>query len=1113
MSDMDPLYELMKDSAEDMSKAAVEMKSMMTADQNTDVSIEGYGAKPSFSKQLRLLTGENLVLNASSIADGLSKTVNGEYFRVPQGPYSDTAYIEYRNDNGVATAVMSVPGKQAVDNIAKHLTVVDTQIANNTQLSSLPLSQALSFTTVGNVAIDLGKAAMLRINAVKASATAANKVNLTYTQDGITNTLVTLLPNAELKSGKLTTPYRHLDLSGVVPVSVVLDASGFARAIYDSTVITLSGALYGPTIRSLFSDDDLFTPLPSGSSFSTTQRTCSLRDSTSLNLTFPYAEITAAGYPTTVAGVKAFIAAKYPYLKFRYYTGSNYSETTPLTVAAYLSASAASMTLSASDIQSINGEALTWNGVTVEDHQYNAFTRFIADVHNDTAYDYVNQLVELKVSFPQGLVFHHNAITVKDYDGNEFTAQFGGEDFVNLRFQSSEAFHADGSFKTGSIWFRDSIPTGTKKYYKVDVYSRDFDDTRYPDLAFDATNNVYSITVGDALYRFPFTTVYYGLASIDSAPYDGTKRNRVLISPVHWYLNGSSRVSEYFSNDVSLRVINSGPLFTEIERVGYNAIGAVYTDKALKSVTRFRIFTDGVVSVKNTITALHEIPVSTMLGARLNSRIFYKTGSGPLYSFSDTGLITSGNDAGNGKMSLVASIVNGDLHRDGVQGGPTRTWGTSITNSTSEPSLLVEQGWWYAASMNSDESYSFANWPVAANWTWSAEQWLNINETETATFTLATKNYNRPVGFAGEGKLPNYAIKLAEDRLKAFFEGVADFWMNGDTATIGGLVPPITYSNPKLPFGYFAYHELVKKGSVVSLANGFKSYLDTNYAGTGLGTAYLAGTRNIADLVTYVFKPMIAIWRVAMALGETSVTTMLQPYLVNVADAMVTAFNARGGIPNKYSDAQVNATNINIYGMLPVGLCIYAGLDTTGKYLTCFTDDIAMLTNSSATGGFRYAPTMLDAQPATTSLARIRWYNYDMDLAAEYAVLCDMINQTPLFNNANYGMHGLTGDGRMRTIDYLISESRRGIISTPVSVAVTMMMNRRVSTANALIKALDVFDKDYLTNPYDSIRLYDHDPRLASGMPTGITSHNRVLLEILAGYFINQIVKGKYVGG
>lgn len=105
MSDMDPLYELMKDSAEDMSRAAAEMKGMMTADENSDVNIAGYGAKPSFSKQLKTLTGENLIYIASTVSEGLVKTVDGQYFRVPQGITSDLSFIVYENVGGVAVPV------------------------------------------------------------------------------------------------------------------------------------------------------------------------------------------------------------------------------------------------------------------------------------------------------------------------------------------------------------------------------------------------------------------------------------------------------------------------------------------------------------------------------------------------------------------------------------------------------------------------------------------------------------------------------------------------------------------------------------------------------------------------------------------------------------------------------------------------------------------------------------------------------------------------------------------------------------------------------------------------------------------------------------------------
>ncbi|EPG4683113.1 hypothetical protein MWS98_005262, partial [Klebsiella pneumoniae] len=144
--------------------------------------------------------------------------------------------------------------------------------------------------------------------------------------------------------------------------------------------------------------------------------------------------------------------------------------------------------------------------------------------------------------------------------------------------------------------------------------------------------------------------------------------------------------------------------------------------------------------------------------------------------------------------------------------------------------------------------------------------------------------------------------------------------------------------------------------------------------------------------------------------------------------------------------------------------------------------------------------------------SRSRWYNYDIDLTAEYLIMTDMLGVTPAFKNTTYALHGLCGDGRIRTIDYIISESRRGIISTPVSVALTMMMSRSVSTGNALVISMQAYERDYLTDPYDSGRFYDHSPILGTGMPTGISSHNRVMLEMLSGYFVNEIVKGKAIG-
>lgn len=106
MSDMDPLYQLMQDSAQDMSEAAVEQRSMMTADDETDVTIGGYGPKPSFSKQIKaLFAGKSegvfrLYSTLEEAQEDIANTHEGSvtYYRSPDN--SEIA-IEVMNVGGV----------------------------------------------------------------------------------------------------------------------------------------------------------------------------------------------------------------------------------------------------------------------------------------------------------------------------------------------------------------------------------------------------------------------------------------------------------------------------------------------------------------------------------------------------------------------------------------------------------------------------------------------------------------------------------------------------------------------------------------------------------------------------------------------------------------------------------------------------------------------------------------------------------------------------------------------------------------------------------------------------------------------------------------------------
>lgn len=1067
---------------------------------------------------------ENLIplskqyMTLAEAEEDIANIPEGSYTYV-RDEYGSSLALEYQNIAGTLTATgRYMPSSAGVDskvnNVYENLNdKISTTNVLVGEIFPLPLTKFSSIVSAGDTVVSVGKESVLRINSLSAAKTSnarnqKNTLKVTDLQSGVTTVVAELLPAEYFSDNVLNSPYHSVQLAKIKPATVLLDETkSVARAIF--TNVSLINTYKSITSYAVIDKSGGFLSEAPGA-YGTDGNYCVLYGdtpgSTAIELTFPYSVITGAGYDITEEGVKSYFYDSFDDVNL-YYRSTDVSQY-KTTFLAKLGAEP--VTISVNAYLTIDADILYYNGISRLDSDNNPFTRFVTDAANDTSSDY-SGLIELKVSFPEGLVYGHNCIKVSDSDGNVFDAQFSADDFVNLRFQSNEGYHPDGSFKTGAVWIVDSITAGQKKYYNVDIYGYRYDDTVYTDgLEYYAPSDAlkrYNIKVGDLYYRFSFAGGAYGLTSIDAAKNDDTNRIRCTLSPQHRYVNAGAQVIEYFTYNVTLKVINSGPLFTEVERIGYNAASAIYEAGILKATTRYRIFKNGMTIIKNMVTALQEIPVGKMYGETISSNIAYQSGTTPVYAWSAAAAITNGNTAGGGKFSYVPTIVNGDLHRDGTTAGPTRTAGISMTNNASSFTLGVTTGWQFYSFTD----YSLLNWPVEKNWTWPIEIWLNAYETESDPLTLAKKIYNRPVGFASEGKLPNFAVKEAERKLRELLEGVADFWMNGDSAGIGGMDVNAGQYDVKTPWGYLAYRELQKQSpNIAAVWARFKRCWDNNWRTTNIGTRYLEGVLHVADLVSTVFKPCVSIYRAAEFVGDTTTMTAMQPYIKSWADAMVTAVEAKGGVPNTYTSASVSdAVNINIYSMLLVALAIHAEMDTDGSYQSCYNTVMTNLTNSSTVG--RYLPSMLDSMPVSTSLARSRWYNYDIDLAPEYLMMTELLGGTPLFNNVNYGLQGLCGDGRIRTIDFILSESRRGIISTPVSVALTMMLVRRVSTGNALLACIQAYDKDFLTNPYSSGRFYDHSPRLASGIPTTISSHNKVMIEMMAGYFVHQIAKGRVI--
>lgn len=127
MADQDypELYARMKQSADEMSAASVSQKQMMTADDVTDVTIPGYGPKPSYSKQIKGMTADYISSAPYSFAgkvyDSPAAGVNPvggvgpDHFYNARVPGNEDIYIgEYQNVGGVATPVLNSMGQPVI---------------------------------------------------------------------------------------------------------------------------------------------------------------------------------------------------------------------------------------------------------------------------------------------------------------------------------------------------------------------------------------------------------------------------------------------------------------------------------------------------------------------------------------------------------------------------------------------------------------------------------------------------------------------------------------------------------------------------------------------------------------------------------------------------------------------------------------------------------------------------------------------------------------------------------------------------------------------------------------------------------------------------------------
>ncbi|HGE8358454.1 TPA: hypothetical protein ACGD68_004914 [Serratia marcescens] len=689
----------------------------------------------------------------------------------------------------------------------------------------------------------------------------------------------------------------------------------------------------------------------------------------------------------------------------------------------------------------------------------NTYTRKVADVTNNTELNFTNYPIELKCTFDEGEVPSSDCLVLLDEKGNNIDCQFAGEYHTNLRKQLDIGKHADGSLKSGSVFFNADIAAGKQIYVQLNAHTTPQTHGIYPKLR--AVNDGYDITVGGNTFRFRDNSNFLLGAIVDK---NGVVHGMSHFATFAGLVGGNADLTR-FSYKPIMRLISTGPVFSEVESVVYNSEKYGLDAGVLKLRVRYRIFKSGQVQVYGMCNVIKPIPVGKLYGFDIRfqtgDKTFvaddkYKTALTPA-----TGTFTA-------PMSLAVVRACGDTHRSGTQYGPTRPI-TASAGGIGTGGVQIYAGWRYT----SPTDYSFLNWPVEKDWAWPFEFWMDCNESQDSPRNVAIEVFNRPVGFLGAGAYPNHKRKLILPELAELSESILEFW--DDAAKMPDFYDYyVGKGGTKTSYHRPYTTEIIKfiryrNNTFQQLFSDFKNYLNANFGPlANLGDNYLSERYGLEFAATCVIPPLQWMYFTAVKENDTAAIGELKAGIKNFADALVDRYNALGGIPlrGKYP---TDVGNANAMGLRVLGLAIYAGLDSGDVYKNTFAGVLSRLSTA-----YQLIPGIVtdsqNASPATDLwLPYQSWIGYFLSFA--YRLVGR--NDHPI-DNINLLLRATSGAGALRESDYCWSESRRGQPPTVAWVMAILLMDNRQSTVNAAASLAETFKSEFGPRPGYPGRFYGY---------------------------------------
>lgn len=857
--------------------------------------------------------------------------------------------------------------------------------------------------------------------------------------DGLgTSQSITLLEGESTAGAVLTTPYVDFVFQPLTLNTLSVN-TGTGRTTFKIPV-TLPGALPADTTRIIRDRAGYFDAYQPSTIFTGTTRGITYEAATgSLIVALMNADITAAGYALTTAGVIQYVVDKLAGYVFSQVTAVSAAKT----FCNLFKLASGAVTLTTDGNVTLTG---TFSGPKLTTDINTTYGRYEVVVKNTADYATGNRPVAIKCKFNKGEVPSDRCIVVTDSAGNAYQSQWAGEGDFNPRRGSTLSYWEDGSLRSGELLILDNIAANTSKKYLLKAYPTQQDASSYTRTnretatsllvtADDGTEVRFDSVVGWLPYKLTRDSVLY--TNICQQLY-------ITVTGTAW-----SIVAATYTN-YAYKIISDGPVFTEIETTFYN--GAMTGNVAIaagliKHTYRTRVFKNGYVQIDAIARLQSALAADSLFGCM--TRIQLNSTATKTYRNEYNAIWTDNSVL----RSVSIRNAGGDTIRDSAEAS---TLGNRppIAGLTANASYVRFDGGWQAGATYGSGTTTLG---APAGWAWPVSFTVNLNENISDATALSSVELNPVVGFASLSSVyPRVRQAKLMSRLGDTVSGIAA-WNDldaTDTDNGNGMFNTIA--------GDIVRMLHLKIGTLDTVYAKFDAWATTWYGGIGnihLGSA--ADSKSLQFASRLVLPQLWWLYKLAVLNGDTAKQTELKVAIGNMAADCYSAFGTVGSANSNFYAAAFRSW----------AMAVAAGIDPSGNYTAAMTMVDGQFSSSTYFAGVKGIITdnVLETVP------KRRYLHYQVYAWNNYLIGCKATGRPSVLDMRSYALNSISGYGGLREVNYCIAESRRGQPTTVGFLLYPLLHSGDNSCLEAAERLLDAFDEYGGSNTNGQIKLWDLD--------------------------------------